>query len=148
MKRLILLSVTTLLAIPLLAQSEDVSSAVRQLEEKWENAILKKDSKTVGEMVANDYAGVTEKGELENRAGLLSRMDKETDTLTSAKLTNLKVRAYGSNVAVAIGDAAEKGKDKDGKGFDRVFRFTDTWMERDGKWQCVAEQVILLKGRP
>jgi hypothetical protein len=27
------------------------------------------------------------------------------------------------NVAVAIGDAAEKGTDKDGKPFDRLYRF-------------------------
>ena len=148
MKRLILLGVTALLAIPLFAQSENVSPTVRQLEEKWENAILKRDTKTVGEMLANDYVGVNEKGEHENRADLLSRMNKETDTLTSAKIADLTVHVYGPNVAVAIGDAAEQGKDKDGKSFDRVFRFTDTWMERDGKWQCIAEQVVELKGRP
>jgi len=32
--------------------------------------------------------------------------------------------------------------------FDRVYRFTDTWMERNGKWECIAEQVALVKGTP
>lgn len=150
MKTLILLTATSLLALPGFAQEEkaDVSSAIRQAEERWEAAVMKRDSKTVGELLANDYAGVNEKGERQDKAALLSQMDKETDTLTSAKITDLKVHVYGPSVAVAIGDAAEKGSDKNGKAFDRVYRFTDTWMERDGKWQCIAEQGSLVKGAP
>ena len=114
MKTLILFVATTLLALPAFGEGgkTDVASAVRQAEERWEAAILKKDSKTVGELVANDYAAVNDKGLHEDKAALLSRMDKETDTLTSAKLTDLKVHVYAPNVAVAIGDAAEKGADR------------------------------------
>ena len=126
----------------------DVACAVRQAEERWEAAILKKDSKTVVELVASDYAAVNDKGQHEDKAALLSRMDKETDTLTSAKITDLKVHVYAPNVAVAIGDAAEKGADKEGKSFDRLYRFTDTWLERGGKWQCIAEQVSEAKRAP
>jgi ketosteroid isomerase-like protein len=150
MKTLILFVVTTWLALPAFSQGgkTDASSSVREAEERWEAAILKRDSKTVGELVASDYAGVTEKGQHENRAGMLSRMDKETDTLTSAKIADMKVRTYGPNVAVAIGDSAEKGTSKDGKSFDRLYRFTDTWVERGGKWQCIAEQVAEVKRAP
>ena len=28
--------------------------------------------------------------------------------------------------------------------FDRAFRFTDTWLDRNGKWQCVASQAMLV----
>ena len=150
MKTLILFVATTLLALPAFGQGEktDVASAIRQAEERWEAAILKKDSKTVGELVANDYAAVNDEGLHEDKAALLSRMDKETDTLTSAKITDLKVHVYAPNVAVAIGDAAEKGTDKDGKSFDRLYRFTDTWLERGGKWQCIAEQVSEVNRAP
>ena len=150
MKTFILFVATTLLALPVFGQEgkTDVVSAIRQAEERWETAILKKDSKTVGELVANDYAAVNDKGQHEDKAAMLSRMDKETDTLTSAKLTDLKVHVYAPNVAVAIGDAAEKGTDKEGKSFDRLYRFTDTWLERGGKWQCIAEQVSEVKRAP
>ena len=30
--------------------------------------------------------------------------------------------------------------------FLRTFRFTDTWVERGGQWQCVASQVMKIKG--
>ena len=150
MKTLILFVATTLLALPAFGQGgkTDVASAIRQAEERWEAAILKKDSKTVGELVASDYAAVNDKGQHEDKAALLSRMNKEADTLTSAKLTDLKVHVYAPNVAVAIGDAAEKGADKEGKSFDRLYRFTDTWLERGGKWPCIAEQVAEVKSAP
>jgi ketosteroid isomerase-like protein len=53
---------------------------------------------------------------------------------------------YGPSVAVVIGTAHEKGTTKDGKPFDRAFRFTDTWMQRGGQWQCVASHVMKIKG--
>ena len=40
-----------------------------------------------------------------------------------------------------------KGTTKDGKLFDRAFRFTDTWVQSGGKWQCVASQVMKIKGQ-
>lgn len=109
---------------------------------------MKRDSKTVGELLASDYQGVNVKGEREDKAAVLSRMDKETNTLSSATITGLKVRAYAPNVVVVIGDSVEKGTDKDGKPFNRLYRFTDTWLKRDGKWQCIAEEGAEVKGTP
>jgi ketosteroid isomerase-like protein len=54
---------------------------------------------------------------------------------------------YGPNVAVVVGMANEKGTGKDGKAFDRTYRFTDTWMDRGGNWQCIASQVTLVAQR-
>jgi len=49
---------------------------------------------------------------------------------------NLKVRVYGST-AVISGLSTEKsqlmGSDTSGQ-----YLFTDTWIKRDGRWQCVA----------
>lgn len=138
MKTFILVIATIVPALPGFAQERntDASSAVRQLEERWETAISKRDSKTVGELLASDYQGVNVKGEREYKAAVLSRMNKETD-LSSAKLTDLRVYAYGPNVVVATGDSLEEGT-KDGKPFKQLYRFTDTWLLRDGKWQCIA----------
>jgi len=56
----------------------------------------------------------------------------------------LAVHTYGPNVAVVVGTAHVKGTGRDAKPFDRKFRSTDTWMERSGRWQCVASQVMKL----
>ena len=97
-------------------------------------------------MVANDFVGVYWDGKVMNRSGVISSFKKDKDTYKSARNESLKVHSFGPNIAIVVGTAREKGSGKDGKAFDRTFRFTDTWVERNGQWQCVASQVMKLKG--
>ena len=77
---------------------------------------------------------------------MIGEFKKDKDTYKSAKNEKLNVKMFGTNVAVVTGRAREVGTGKDGKAFDRTFLFTDTWMMRGGKWQCVASQVAKIKG--
>jgi hypothetical protein len=56
----------------------------------------------------------------------------------------MDVHVYGSNLATVCGTTTENGKGKDGKQFTRSYMWIDTWMERDGKWQCIGEGVMAL----
>ena len=49
---------------------------------------------------------------------------------------------FGDNVAVVTGLAKETGKTKAGKTFSHAYRFTDTWVLRDGEWKCVAAHAM------
>ncbi len=126
------------------AKKMSVEAALKDNENRWEAAVGKHDMATVEAMVADDFVGVSSKGKVSNRRALLSEMKKDKDTYTSAKTEKLDVHMYGADVAVVVGAAREKGTDKDGKAFDRTFRFTDTWLDRNGKWQCVASQAMLV----
>jgi ketosteroid isomerase-like protein len=42
------------------------------------------------------------------------------------------------NTAVVTGQSHEAGKDKSGQAFDRSFVYTDTFVNRNGKWVVVA----------
>jgi len=126
------------------AKKMSVEAALKDNENGWEAAIGKHDTATVESMVADDFIGVSSKGKVENRRALLSEMKGSKDTYTSTKNEKLDVRMYGGGVAVVVGTAREKGTDKDGKAFDRTERFTDTWLDRNGKWQCIASQAMLV----
>ncbi len=66
-------------------------------------------------------------------------MKNSTEKLTSAVAGSSEVRVYGGGtVAVDIGDYKEVGTDKDGKPFERLSRFTNVWVLKEGKWQCVS----------
>ncbi|PYK74973.1 MAG: hypothetical protein DME42_03610 [Verrucomicrobia bacterium] len=123
-------------------------ATIRAMEERWEASIQKHDAKTIGDMIAPDFAGVGQSNKFMDKSGLLEQTKKDTDTYTSTSLKNTKVRLYGPNAGVAIGDAVESGTGKDGKAFHRTFRYTDTWVKRNGQWQCVAEQVVQTAGTP
>jgi hypothetical protein len=120
------------------AASNEIVAKIKQLEMKLEASVPKHDVSTPGSLLSDDYRGVTSKGKVINKPGLLDALSKDSDEYSSANIQALDVRVYSPTMAVAIGTAREKGKSRDGKTFDRSVRFTDTWMLRDGRWQCTA----------
>ena len=120
--------------------------SVKDMENAWEAAVAKHDVATVEGFLAADFTGVSMKNKFIGRSDELGEFKKDKDTYKSAKNEKLNVKMYGSNVAVVTGRAREVGTGKDGKAFDRTFLFTDTWMMRGGKWQCIASQVTKIKG--
>src|SRR5438477_9537141 len=137
---------STTKAAPAAAAVSTKGMGVKDLENRWEASVGKHDVATVQPMMANDFVGVYWDGKVMNKSATLSMYKKDKDTYTSARNEKLDVRNYGPNVAVVVGTAREKGTGKDGKAFDRTYRFTDTWMMRNGQWQCVASQIMKVKG--
>ncbi len=123
-----------------------VEAALKDNENRWEASYPAHDVSVAQSLVANDFAGVYWDGKVMSKSGVISEIKKDKDTYKSATNEKLAVHTYGPNVAVVVGTAREKGTGKEGKAFDRTFRFTDTWMLRNGQWQCVASQVMKLKG--
>ena len=120
--------------------------SVKDMENAWEAAVGSHGYGTVEGFVAADFVGISSKGKFINRSQMLAEFKGDKDTYKSAKNEKLNVKMFGPNVAVVTGRAREVGTGKDGKAFDRALLFTDTWMMRGGKWQCVASQVNKVKG--
>jgi ketosteroid isomerase-like protein len=120
--------------------------SVKDMENAWEAAVGKHDVATLQPMIANDFVGVYWDGKVMSKSGIIGMYKKDKDTYTSAVNQKLDARSVGPNVTVVVGTAREKGTGKDGKAFDRSYRFTDTWVMRNGQWQCVASQVMKVKG--
>jgi ketosteroid isomerase-like protein len=124
-----------------------VSTMLKDNETRWSAAIAKHDTATIESMVAPDYVGVNASGKVQNRRAMLADVKSSKDTYTSTKAEKLDVHMYGTGVAVVVGMANVKGTGKDGKAFDRTYRFTDTWMDRGGNWQCIASHGTLVGQR-
>jgi ketosteroid isomerase-like protein len=120
-------------------------ATIRDIEDKWEASIMRHDPSVAEAYLADDFRGISSKGKVMTKAKLLAEMKKDTDTYTSAKNGKVDVRVFGGQFAVSTGTSTEAGKSKDGKEFKRTFRWTDAWVLRNGKWQCVASQAMLVK---
>ena len=77
----------------------------------------------------------------------------KTEELAAAKATkfdsveveDVKVTVFG-DTAIATGGSKSRGTDASGKPMDDHSRWTDTWVKMpNGKWQCVASHVSLIK---
>jgi ketosteroid isomerase-like protein len=121
-----------------------VGGTVRALENRWQNAIVKHDVSAIDELIADDFVGTSATGRLGSKSTLLYEVKRDSNTYTSATTRNLTVRSYGGRVVVVAGIAKESGTTTDGRRFDDSRRFTDTWMERGGKWQCISSHATQL----
>ena len=153
MKILASLLVTTLLAFAIApgahaqknsADSSAVQANLKEMEDAWVKALVSKDSAAIGNFIADDFAGFNPEGKRVTKSQLLDEAKNEPATLSSSANENMDVHVYGPNLAAVSGITNEKGKDKNGKQFTRSYIWVDTWMERDGKWQCIAEGVMEL----
>lgn len=139
-------STTTAKATSAAAPMNTKGMGPKELENAWETSISKHDFAAIEQMVAADFVGVSSKNKFVGRRDQLAEFKNDKDTYKSAKNEKLNVKMFGPNVAVVTGRSREVGTGKDGKAFDRTYLFTDTWMMRNGKWQCIASQVAKIKG--
>lgn len=124
------------------AKKSTPEATIREIEDKWEASVARHDLSVAQAYLADDFRGVSSKGKVMSKSNLLSEIKKDTDTYTSTKNGKVDVRIFGGQFAVATGTSTETGKAKDGKDFKRTFRWTDVWVLRKDKWQCVASQAM------
>ncbi len=127
------------------AKKSTPEATIREIEDRWEASVMSHDPSVAQAYLADDFRGVSSKGKLMSKSNLLSEIKKDTDVYSSTKNGKADVRVFGGQFAVATGTATEVGKAKDGQAFKRTFRWTDVWLLRNDKWQCVASQAMLVQ---
>jgi ketosteroid isomerase-like protein len=108
------------------------------LENTWKQAVVKRDAAALRLLYADEYMSTDQEGMVWNKARDIAIDTTGVSRLTAYKLDDVKVRFLG-DVAVVTGRNTSKGT-LDGRPSSGVFRFTDVFVRRDGRWQCVATQ--------
>lgn len=114
-------------------------ATLRELESNWVSSVSRHDATVAQSALADDYSGVSAMGKVMDKRTVVAQVKRDTDVYTSAKVGKMEVRVFG-NAAVIIGSSTESGKTSSGQQFNRAYRWTDTWILRNGRWQCVASQ--------
>ena len=117
-----------------------VAEKLKGMEAAWNLSALEADHgvKVVSEILADDFHQFNSKGEIQNRDQVLKAAAESTETTTEVINGDMNVTFFGNNVATVIGSHVTNGKDKSGKAFSKTTVWNDTYMEREGKWQCIA----------
>jgi hypothetical protein len=105
-----------------------VEDKLIQMDKAWTFAELKGDKKAAGQLIADDYVGTTQRGEVENKTQYLASVVPNADMV---KADDYKVTVYG-NTAIMTHRATVSGVR------NIQFRSTHIWMKRKGTWQIVA----------
>ena len=116
-------------------------SALIQIEKTWARSLEQRDVATLGCILADEFEDAGPDGMLTNRTTTLAKAVAPRSA--HHELSELTTHVYGDAGYIrGLATAA----DPQGKVLARV-RFTDLYVYRDGRWQCVAGQESLLSDR-
>jgi Domain of unknown function (DUF4440) len=113
------------------------------LEHMWNEAQVHRDQRALEGMIADSFSDTEWDGEVSERGKFLADIKDPEFKPTLVSIQDLKVNLY-RNTGVVTGVYHAKGS-YNGKPYDHLGRFTDTWVLEDGKWECVASHTSLLK---
>jgi ketosteroid isomerase-like protein len=117
------------------------------LENDWSQAAVKRDGTALQRFYADEYIFTDENGVVSNKTKEILNLTNGIFRLTSYKFEDVKVRVYG-DVAVVTGQNTIKGIWEDVKrDISGPYRFTDVFVRRNGRWQCVASQSSAVAAR-
>jgi len=117
-------------------KSGGVEQELIKLENEWADAWVKSDVAFFDRIMADDYTWTSPWGEVSTKADNLALVKSGKDAITSWVLADMKVRVYGDAAVVTGRDTIKetyKGEDVSSQN-----RWTHTWVNRAGRWQCAA----------
>ena len=111
-----------------------------RLEEEWHNAYVRHDPAPLERILADEYIAISSNGGSYNKTQTIEGLRADTATYEYSTPYDMDFRFYG-NVVVVIGRTRERGRNVNGTEFTAEYRWTDVFVRRQGRWQCVAAQV-------
>jgi ketosteroid isomerase-like protein len=124
-----------------MAQSSTAKELI-ELENRFNEALVRADIGVIEEIEANDLIFTDATGAVTSKAEEIQSIKSGEVKFASIKMTDTHVQGYG-NVGVVTGSLAEKAQYKNSD-ISGMYRFTDVWAKRNGKWEHVAGQETLV----
>ena len=114
-----------------------VEQDLMQLERNWCTALVNNDAAALDAILADDLVDVSHSGAISDKADDLASVKKDKTNVCEDDL--MHVRVYG-DTAVVVGRMTYKSV-----GYSGLLRFTDTYVRRNGRWQCVSTSAAEIK---
>ena len=124
-------------------QADPREGKLMVLERLWNEAQVNRDSAALDQLVSSRFVTTEYDGEVSDKQHFLADIKDPLFKPTVANIQDVKMNFVG-DTAVITGTYHTAGTYQ-GKPYDHVGRFTDTWVLDMGKWQCVASHTSLLK---
>jgi ketosteroid isomerase-like protein len=124
-------------------QADQRETKLLILERMWNEAQVNRDSSALDALVSSRFMNTEWDGEVSDKQRFLADIRDPRYKPSLANIQDVKMNFFG-DTAVITGTYHTQGTYQ-GKPYDHVGRFTDTWVFDTGKWQCVASHTSLVK---
>jgi ketosteroid isomerase-like protein len=116
-----------------------------EMERKWDAAFHRQDAKFIETLLAEEFIATYGDGARGDKAKEISLASDVSQQVDSSKLDEFMVKTYGNNAVVWFTQHLV-GPVK-GKPVEVTYRYIDVWVNRDGRWLCVASQSTRVSGK-
>lgn len=124
-------------------QADPRESKLLVLERLWNEAQVNRDGAALDALVSSRFVNTEWDGEQSNKQQFLADIRDPLFKPSVLTIQEVKMNFFG-DTAVVTGIYHTQGSYQ-GKSYDHIGRFTDTWVMDVGKWQCVASHTSLIK---
>lgn len=124
-------------------QADPRESKILVLERLWNEAQVNRDAAALDALVSSRFVNTEWDGTISDKQAFLADIRDPRFKPSQANVSDMKMNFFG-DTAVVTGVYHTAGTYQ-GKPYDHVGRFTDTWVLDQGKWQCVASHTSLIK---
>ena len=133
------------MSTPRASRVQDTEAQVLlRLEDDWALGLTRRDAALFRRLLADGFV-YTEDDRTIGRDDVLRDIVAGPDTVETAHNEDMQVHRFGTTAIVTgwlvVGGHGPKGP------FSRRYRFTDTWVRRDIRWQIVAAHDYLVQAR-
>jgi uncharacterized protein (TIGR02246 family) len=127
------------LAAPAVSDTEraEITRTLVALEADWIAVYASHDFATLERLIADDFVSTLADGTLRNKRAHIETYRADFETLASVSSADVEVHVSAPDVAIVTGSYAATLREPKGAATAR-FRYTDTWLKRDGVWRCIA----------
>lgn len=124
-------------------QAKTVEEELTGLDRAMQKALVDRDPVAFGSFLTDDYILVVSNSGMYGKKEVVADITSPNTKFSLNESSNLDIRVY-KNTAMVIADLHQVFM-RDSKPFDYWVRFTDTWIQKDGKWLCWSGHATLLK---
>lgn len=121
-------------AAPAAAQS--TRETLIELERGWNDAVYRQDTDFVERLLADEFLATYDDGSRGDKARELDLIANFNQAVLSAVQDDFRVAIYGDTAVVWF--TLHLVGLRDGQEAELTLRYTDVWVRRDGRWQCVS----------
>ena len=121
-----------------LQRVESDQDVLVKLERGWNEAFYRKDVAFIEKLLAEEFTATYDDGRIGNKATELALVTTFDQAVESATPDEFAVRIYRDTAVVWF--TLRLVGIKEGQRSEMALRYTDVWVVRDGRWQCVSSQ--------
>ncbi len=134
-------------SLPMAAAADESDDALRAADASWNALRMESAVQGLAALLVDDWVLTHSDGRVQDKAEYLGELSTRTRTNQAIENQDVQVRRHGDLLAVVTGTSVQAGS-SNGLPWSGRFRFTRTWIKREGRWQMAASHSSRIAAQP